>query len=197
MISMYPRKKSHDPSYSPWHSQWYYLWIFHFNIFHLIKISPLSVFFHFLSWSREKVSLSSPKKYPDLMVLTTVLLLGSLLLQSHLNSFPRFDVIRQHHLVLLAVVPWEQGSEPKISGERIEKKMDFPMMVDLPSMVPYDPRWIPMISHRSPRHCTIRASPGAKSGGTTSSMRMSRSSCQEGAGSSLMDRRTVGLTSGV
>ena len=46
-----------------------------------------------------------------------------LLLQSHLNSFPRFDVIRQHHLVLLAVVPWEQGSEPKISGESIEKKM--------------------------------------------------------------------------
>ena len=54
---------------------------------------------------------------------------------------------------------------------------------------------IPMISRspRHPRHCTIRASPGAKSGGTTSSMRMSRSSC-EGAGSSLMDWRTVGLT---
>ena len=74
-----------------------------------------------------------------------------LLLQSHLHSFPRFDVIRQHHFVLLAVVPWSigPGSEPKmIEGKSIGKTpclMDLESRDDVPPCFPIISPWYPMI----------------------------------------------------
>ena len=48
-----------------------------------------------------------------------------LLLQSHLNSFPRFDVIRQHHLVVLAVVPCSRIRTENIRGKHRKKMVDL------------------------------------------------------------------------